>query len=156
MTCPTILALSSFYKQWNASSDVSDGNFKRSDCNLPVSDQELHLSYCREQEAPHRAAELTSEVLRESLAYSVPTAARIFTSGFYNDKGLTAAGVALLPKMNVNAKSLEELNECTVCCEGFIEGEAVVLLPCFHFLHCQCGVSWLTVMAQCPICKFSF
>mmetsp|Transcript_3740 Transcript_3740/g.7992 ORF Transcript_3740/g.7992 Transcript_3740/m.7992 type:complete len:149 (+) Transcript_3740:890-1336(+) len=97
-----------------------------------------------------------SRALAECEDYTVPTSSRIFTLSFYQGEGLTPQGVELLNKARFDASRPHEFTECAVCCEDFVNREAITFLPCFHYLHQHCSVSWLTRKAECPICKFSF
>ncbi|CAK9109642.1 unnamed protein product [Durusdinium trenchii] len=45
--------------------------------------------------------------------------------------------------------------QCTICCEDFVEGERLRLLPCLHRYHVQCIDRWLSHSQTCPVCKHS-
>jgi len=43
--------------------------------------------------------------------------------------------------------------ECSICREGFEDGEQLRLLPCFHRFHVACIDRWLAQSRTCPVCK---
>ncbi|KAK6221871.1 hypothetical protein QIS74_04743 [Colletotrichum tabaci] len=43
--------------------------------------------------------------------------------------------------------------ECTICIDGFSEGDDATVLPCKHWFHDQCVVMWLKEHNTCPICR---
>ena len=44
-------------------------------------------------------------------------------------------------------------SRCTICLESLERGERVRILPCLHRYHIQCIDSWLSIKANCPMCK---
>lgn len=45
-----------------------------------------------------------------------------------------------------------DMTECTVCLEEFVEGDEVRILPCKHSFHRACVDSWLEAQITCPLC----
>jgi hypothetical protein len=43
--------------------------------------------------------------------------------------------------------------ECTICLTEVSRGEDVVILPCKHWFHDECGVMWLKQHNTCPVCR---
>ncbi|CAN8232331.1 unnamed protein product [Cochlearia groenlandica] len=43
---------------------------------------------------------------------------------------------------------------CTICLEGFNDGERVVTLPCGHEFKEECIVNWFQINHVCPLCRF--
>ncbi|KAL1207871.1 E3 ubiquitin-protein ligase RDUF2 [Cardamine amara subsp. amara] len=43
---------------------------------------------------------------------------------------------------------------CTICLDEFDNGERVVTLPCDHYFHDECAVTWLETSHLCPLCRF--
>ncbi len=44
---------------------------------------------------------------------------------------------------------------CVICCDEFVAGTVVKLLPCMHSFCAECIDSWLARDTHCPICKES-
>jgi len=53
----------------------------------------------------------------------------------------------------------EQPSECSMCLEGYVQGQLLRTLPCGHFFHCGCIDRWLHGPLQqfrsryCPMCK---
>lgn len=43
--------------------------------------------------------------------------------------------------------------ECTICLEGFEEGDRVIRLNCAHTFHSGCLFPWVRVCGACPNCR---
>ncbi|KAL8205154.1 hypothetical protein R6Q57_008705 [Mikania cordata] len=43
--------------------------------------------------------------------------------------------------------------ECTICLEGFKDGDSIVCLVCTHRFHSSCLFPWVRVCAACPNCR---
>ena len=51
----------------------------------------------------------------------------------------------------------EEVDNCAICCEEFLNKTKLVKLPdCNHFFHSDCIKDWLKVKPLCPICKADY
>ncbi|CAM8911454.1 unnamed protein product [Rhodiola kirilowii] len=48
-----------------------------------------------------------------------------------------------------------EQEECSICLDGFIPGEALAHLPCAHRFHSKCLDPWVQSNAHCPCCRMS-
>ena len=46
-----------------------------------------------------------------------------------------------------------EKRNCLICIEDFKNGDKSTTLPCFHFFHTNCILTWLKTQNFCPICK---
>ncbi|KAJ9461063.1 E3 ubiquitin-protein ligase RING1 [Diplonema papillatum] len=44
-------------------------------------------------------------------------------------------------------------HECTVCQDGYSEGEDAVKMPCGHVFHADCLTPWLKEHNSCPTCR---
>ncbi|KAK9059511.1 hypothetical protein SSX86_020215 [Deinandra increscens subsp. villosa] len=45
-------------------------------------------------------------------------------------------------------------DDCSICLEGFNEGEICRVIPvCDHVFHARCVDRWLTKVPNCPICR---
>ena len=52
------------------------------------------------------------------------------------------------------ATAIEADEECVICLDEFVAGEdELMVLPCVHKLHFECGEEWLEQHSNCPICK---
>ena len=47
----------------------------------------------------------------------------------------------------------EQVKECSICQEGFEQGETVMKLHCRHMYHATCVQSWLKEHNTCPLCR---
>mmetsp|Transcript_33479 Transcript_33479/g.86527 ORF Transcript_33479/g.86527 Transcript_33479/m.86527 type:complete len:501 (-) Transcript_33479:95-1597(-) len=48
-----------------------------------------------------------------------------------------------------------EIGQCSVCLEGFVQGEQLRIMPCFHTFHKDCIDRWLGNSQECPVCKYN-
>jgi hypothetical protein len=71
----------------------------------------------------------------------------------YHGNALNESGLAALNKMKYNEAHSHETTQCPVCMTDYANGDSLILLPCFHYLHEECGANWLAVKAECPTCK---
>jgi len=57
--------------------------------------------------------------------------------------------------LNLNKTKYKSKNEekCIICQEMIIYNDEVIYLPCFHFFHPNCIVSWLRNKKICPFCR---
>lgn len=48
--------------------------------------------------------------------------------------------------------------DCTICLINFIPDDEIVVFNCNvkHYFHTKCGVEWLQVKTECPLCRFDF
>lgn len=44
-------------------------------------------------------------------------------------------------------------NECFICADKLEEDNIISRLPCQHYFHRQCVVSWLCYKETCPMCR---
>jgi len=58
-----------------------------------------------------------------------------------------------LPDVEIGDKRAKESN-CAVCNEDFKLGEEAKLLPCKHYYHHKCILSWLELHNTCPLCRY--
>ncbi|XP_057465341.1 LOW QUALITY PROTEIN: probable E3 ubiquitin-protein ligase RHY1A [Actinidia eriantha] len=47
------------------------------------------------------------------------------------------------------------LQECSICLEGFLEGDELMCLPCAHRFHSSCLDPWIRTCGDCPYCRSS-
>lgn len=47
-----------------------------------------------------------------------------------------------------------EAEECSICIDEFLDGDALLLLPCGHRFHGACIRAWLGHDRRCPNCRF--
>ena len=43
--------------------------------------------------------------------------------------------------------------ECCICCDEYIEGTTLQLLPCHHVMHVKCLKNWYLKNPSCPMCR---
>lgn len=43
--------------------------------------------------------------------------------------------------------------ECAICMETYREGDTTASFPCFHSFHASCAKHWLSLRAECPMCR---
>lgn len=67
----------------------------------------------------------------------------------------TEDAIASLPKKKLDAEMLgpELKAECTICIEDVTVGDEVIVLPCKHWFHEECGGLWLKQHNSCPVCR---
>lgn len=68
----------------------------------------------------------------------------------------TATAVGAAPAACAGAACDDAHGGCSICLEGYQEGEMVMTLPCIHRFHSACVVPWLKQQgrtASCPMCK---
>ncbi|KAF5444098.1 hypothetical protein F2P56_036602 [Juglans regia] len=61
---------------------------------------------------------------------------------------------ALLPRVKLTQKHLDDDPSCPVCKEDFELGGEVRQMPCKHFYHFDCIVPWLSIHNTCPVCRY--
>eukprot|EP00931_Biecheleriopsis_adriatica_P008798 TRINITY_DN10992_c0_g1_i1.p1 TRINITY_DN10992_c0_g1~~TRINITY_DN10992_c0_g1_i1.p1 ORF type:complete len:377 (-),score=68.09 TRINITY_DN10992_c0_g1_i1:47-1144(-) len=47
----------------------------------------------------------------------------------------------------------ESAGECSVCMEGFVQGQELRVLPCLHRFHRSCIDRWILQRPTCPLCQ---
>ena len=45
--------------------------------------------------------------------------------------------------------------DCSICLETFVEGDALICLPCSHRFHSACLDPWVRTCGDCPYCRRS-
>ncbi|KAI3701636.1 hypothetical protein L6452_26866 [Arctium lappa] len=59
-----------------------------------------------------------------------------------------------LPSFQYSAAAATFSGDCSICLENFKESELCRSLPeCDHVFHTHCVDSWLTKVANCPVCR---
>lgn len=48
--------------------------------------------------------------------------------------------------------------DCIICLITFSPEEEIVVFNCDtkHYFHAKCGLEWLEVKTECPLCRFDF
>lgn len=66
-----------------------------------------------------------------------------------------AAHLQAMPVLKVTANDIEaENDECTICLEKLVSGDAALRIPCGHLFHEDCARKWLITSNQCPVCRY--
>lgn len=82
----------------------------------------------------------------------MPSSTRILTPGLSQD----ALNCLLIKVYKYDEKSNEipsASRECSICLEGFEEGDELINLPCMHRFHSCCLFPWVEVCGACPNCR---
>ncbi|XP_076933870.1 putative E3 ubiquitin-protein ligase RHY1A [Bidens hawaiensis] len=67
--------------------------------------------------------------------------------------GLNEDEVKCLRLEAFSSESCSVSVECTICLEGFKDGDEIVSLLCTHRFHSCCLVPWVRVCGACPNCR---
>jgi len=81
----------------------------------------------------------------------VESARRILQLGAVaNGERLSEEEIQKLPKAR-----FEEVEQqtCSICLEGYLQGEILTALRCKHFFHTSCVTRWFQRSTQCPLCR---
>lgn len=48
--------------------------------------------------------------------------------------------------------------DCTICLIGFCADDEIIVFSCDekHYFHMKCGMEWLEVKTECPLCRKDF
>lgn len=67
-----------------------------------------------------------------------------------NGERLSEEEIQKLPKAR-----FEEVEQqtCSICLEGYLQGEILTALRCKHFFHTSCVTRWFQRSTQCPLCR---
>lgn len=69
-----------------------------------------------------------------------------------SEKGfLSPEDVKSLPVMHYNSKM--KTHHCVICLSNYEDTSKLKILPCFHYFHKDCIVTWLENSNHCPICQ---
>ena len=51
-----------------------------------------------------------------------------------------------------------DMPDCTICLVTFCPDDQIVAFSCDekHYFHTKCGIEWLEVKTECPLCRFDF
>ncbi|CAH1426083.1 unnamed protein product [Lactuca virosa] len=83
---------------------------------------------------------------------AMPSSTRILTPGLSQD----ALNCLLIKVYKYDEKINESSSasrECSICLEGFEEGDELINLPCMHRFHSCCLFPWVEVCGACPNCR---
>ena len=61
-----------------------------------------------------------------------------------------------LPKTefdDINGKKIKP-NKCLICLDEYKKGDELTKIPCNHWFHSKCILTWLDQEYNCPICNF--
>lgn len=72
-------------------------------------------------------------------------------------EGLSKAAINAIKRETYGLTRVSETSrdqeDCPVCLERFISGQALLSLPCNHRFHPDCLTPWLEGHEQCPYCR---
>lgn len=52
-----------------------------------------------------------------------------------------------------NPETSSASRECSICLEGFEDGDELINLDCMHRFHSSCLFPWIEVCGACPNCR---
>ena len=57
-----------------------------------------------------------------------------------------------------NYNEVVEGAKCTICQFDFDDSEDIVIFDCdpTHYFHKKCGLEWLDIKTECPLCRKDF
>eukprot|EP00811_Abedinium_folium_P027378 NODE_4145_length_1930_cov_10.570161.p1 GENE.NODE_4145_length_1930_cov_10.570161~~NODE_4145_length_1930_cov_10.570161.p1 ORF type:complete len:440 (-),score=102.85 NODE_4145_length_1930_cov_10.570161:207-1526(-) len=63
--------------------------------------------------------------------------------------------ITMVHRSGEDASSQSDMcaEECIICCDAFMNGEYLRMLPCLHKYHALCVDRWLVRSLTCPVCK---
>lgn len=64
------------------------------------------------------------------------------------------SAIEALPLVELRPEHLKNDSHCPVCKDEFQVGVEVRELPCKHFYHSDCIVTWLHIHNTCPVCRY--
>ncbi|XP_042478855.1 RING finger protein mug145-like [Macadamia integrifolia] len=50
--------------------------------------------------------------------------------------------------------SSSAIETCMICMDEYVKGVDIARMPCSHFFHSECIVTWLEHKNSCPLCRF--
>jgi hypothetical protein len=70
-------------------------------------------------------------------------------------EGMSQEAIDAINRETYGPKQADEdqQEDCPVCLEGFLLGQALLALPCKHRFHPDCLTPWLQAHEQCPYCR---
>jgi hypothetical protein len=61
-----------------------------------------------------------------------------------------------LQRRAVSEEDISQLGQgCIICISGFVMGEIITTLPCYHVFHANYLTRWLMINGVCPLCNRS-
>eukprot|EP01103_Thecamoeba_quadrilineata_P011847 TRINITY_DN292_c0_g1_i2.p1 TRINITY_DN292_c0_g1~~TRINITY_DN292_c0_g1_i2.p1 ORF type:complete len:270 (+),score=75.55 TRINITY_DN292_c0_g1_i2:65-874(+) len=64
------------------------------------------------------------------------------------------SGIDSLPTLSYDQELSTQEQRCSICFEDYQLEEEVLQLPCKHFYHRPCLVTWLQQHNTCPVCRY--
>lgn len=95
-----------------------------------------------------RRLTLESSLLDDSLTRSVRRVLQLGT--VLTGQRLSDEEIRALPKVRFESA---EQQQCSICLEGYQEGELLTALRCSHFFHIDCLARWMQRATICPLCR---
>ncbi|KAJ2536649.1 hypothetical protein EV175_006789 [Coemansia sp. RSA 1933] len=76
-----------------------------------------------------------------------------------NQSCLSADQIKALPRRRYavadnKAEQLEVQQTCGICLADYSDKAIVIDLPCKHFFHEHCAITWLCIKNTCPFCNY--
>lgn len=94
-------------------------------------------------------AELNSNLVEEPVTGSWKA---LMAPGLSQD-ALNCLSIKVYNNLEEHNGSLIASRECSICLEGFEDGNELINLPCMHRFHSCCLFPWVEVCGACPNCR---
>ncbi|KAL6867328.1 hypothetical protein ACP4OV_015352 [Aristida adscensionis] len=110
----------------------------------------------RNRDAPHEANGLSSSSVHLSSESDEEIPPNISLANSRRSSGLSKAGFLRLQIEIFEAKkddNREASPECSICLDGFYDGDELIRLRCGHRFHSTCLEPWVRKCADCPYCR---
>lgn len=66
---------------------------------------------------------------------------------------LNLLSIQVFKNIEENNETSSASRECSICLEGFEDGDELINLPCMHRFHSCCLFPWVEVCGACPNCR---
>lgn len=66
---------------------------------------------------------------------------------------LNHLSIKVFDNVDENDETSSASRECSICLEGFENGNELINLPCMHRFHSCCLLPWVEVCGACPNCR---
>ncbi|KAF0910809.1 hypothetical protein E2562_004776 [Oryza meyeriana var. granulata] len=107
------------------------------------------------REAPYEANRPSSSLVHPS-SESDEESSSIGTSSLKRSRGLSKAAFLRLQIEIFEASKDDDREaspECSICLDGFYDGDELIKLRCGHRFHSNCLEPWVRKCADCPYCR---
>jgi hypothetical protein len=129
-------------------------NNSNNDADPPINiAEDVHIEHAELKSDNAERNELIEVELNSENKYEVEEQSG-FTVGQSFEVEYVDGSVPVNVNSDLSADQLRKIESCMICTDDMIDSNDIHFLQCFHRFHIRCISRWLTVKAQCPICKF--